>query len=96
MSPSKDFTLFNTVVGPNGWYVLHSVALALAILIGLLYRKVAMVLSELDLTYEEIFLDTFKGETKLPQYTKYNPNGRVPALIDHRNHDFVIWCVRGL
>ncbi|KAI0821215.1 glutathione transferase Ure2p5 [Irpex lacteus] len=72
MSPSKDFTLFNTVVGPNGW-------------------KVAMVLSELDLTYEEIFLDTFKGETKLPQYTKYNPNGRVPALIDHRNNDFVIW-----
>ncbi|KAI0087067.1 glutathione transferase Ure2p5 [Irpex rosettiformis] len=72
MSHGKDFTLFTTVVGPNGW-------------------KVAMILSELNLSYEEIFLDVFKGENKKPEHTKYNPNGRVPTLVDHRNNDFVIW-----
>ena len=24
---------------------------------------------------------------------KYNPNGRIPTLIDHNNNDFTIWYV---
>ena len=58
-----------------------------------IFRKVAMVLSELGLSYEELFLDLSKGESKQPEHTKYNPNGRVPTLIDHKNNDFAIWCV---
>ena len=55
-------------------------------------RKVAMVLEELGLTYHEIFLDFTKLEHKDPSHTKYNPNGRIPTLIDHHNDDFAIWC----
>ena len=36
-------------------------------------------------------LDFAKQEHKAPEFTKYNPNGRIPALIDHHNGDFVIW-----
>ncbi|CDO72785.1 hypothetical protein BN946_scf184994.g38 [Trametes cinnabarina] len=53
--------------------------------------KVAFVLEELGLTYESIYLDFAKGEHKAPEYTKYNPNGRIPTIIDHQNNDFVIW-----
>ena len=50
-----------------------------------------MVLKELGLTYESVYLDFAKQEHKAPEFTKYNPNGRIPALIDHKNGDFVIW-----
>lgn len=55
------------------------------------HRKVAFVLEELGLMYEPVYLVFEKGEQKAPEYTKYNPNGRIPALIDHHNGDFVIW-----
>jgi len=72
MSHGKQFTLYSTVMGPNGW-------------------KVAYVLEELGLTYESIYLDFSKNEQKAPEFTKYNPNGRIPAIIDHENNDFVLW-----
>ncbi|EPS97014.1 glutathione S-transferase C-terminal-like protein [Fomitopsis schrenkii] len=53
--------------------------------------KVAYVLAELGLTYESRYLDFGKEEQKSLEYTKYNPNGRIPTLIDHSNGDFVIW-----
>ncbi len=59
----------------------------------LYYRKVAIVLEELGLTYESIYLDFDKGEQKSPEHTKYNPNGRIPTLIDHKNNDFTLWSV---
>ena len=52
-----------------------------------------MVLEELGLTYEPIYLDFSKKQHKAPEYTQFNPNGRIPALIDHANGDFVIWWV---
>lgn len=56
------------------------------------HRKVAAVLEELGLTYESIYLDFGKGEHKAPEYTtKFNPNGRIPAIIDHKNNDFILW-----
>ncbi|KAK7683194.1 hypothetical protein QCA50_013867 [Cerrena zonata] len=53
--------------------------------------KVAHVLEELNLTYETVFLKFDKNEHKGPEFTRLNPNGRIPALIDHRNNDFVLW-----
>jgi len=53
--------------------------------------KVAIVLEELGLTYESEYLDLKNGEQRGPEYTKINPNGRIPALVDHQNNDFVIW-----
>lgn len=56
-------------------------------------RKVAFVLTELGLTYESVYLDFNKLEQKEPEYTKHNPNGRIPTLIDHKNNDFTVWFV---
>ncbi|EPT00877.1 glutathione S-transferase C-terminal-like protein [Fomitopsis schrenkii] len=72
MSHGKQFTLYTTPRGPNGW-------------------KVAFVLGELGLEYHSIYLDINKNEHNSAEHTKYNPNGRVPTLIDHSNNDFVIW-----
>lgn len=55
------------------------------------HRKVAYVLAELGLEFESKYLDFGKQEQKGPEYTKYNPNGRIPTLIDHSNKDFAIW-----
>ena len=57
-------------------------------------RKVAIVLEELGLTYESVYLTLEKGEHKAPDYLKINPNGRIPALIDHKNNDFVVWSAQ--
>lgn len=43
------------------------------------------------MTYESVYLDFGKNEHKDPKHTQYNPNGRIPTLIDHKNNDFVIW-----
>ena len=52
-----------------------------------------MVLEELGLSYLTIYLDLYKQESKQPEFLKINPNGRIPALIDHENGDFIIWWV---
>ncbi|KAK7681826.1 hypothetical protein QCA50_015173 [Cerrena zonata] len=53
--------------------------------------KIVYVFEELGLTYKSIYLRFDEGDHQKPEFTKYNPNGRVPALIDHGNQDFVIW-----
>ncbi|EKM53652.1 uncharacterized protein PHACADRAFT_260122 [Phanerochaete carnosa HHB-10118-sp] len=50
-----------------------------------------MVLRELGLDFETIHLNFSEGEHKASEYTKYNPNGRIPALVDHQYNDFVVW-----
>ncbi|KAK7689595.1 hypothetical protein QCA50_007387 [Cerrena zonata] len=54
-------------------------------------RKISYALDELKLTYETKYLDFNKEEHKDLEYTKINPNGRIPTLIDHNNNDFVLW-----
>ena len=49
------------------------------------------MLEALGLTYESKYLDFSKGEQKAPEHTQYNPNGRIPTLVDHQNGDFTIW-----
>ena len=51
----------------------------------------AIVLEELGLTYESVYLDFNKGEQKAAPHTSLNPNGRIPTLVDHQNGDFTIW-----
>ncbi|EJT99221.1 glutathione S-transferase C-terminal-like protein [Dacryopinax primogenitus] len=53
--------------------------------------KIVFALEYLGLSYETVYLDFHKGEHKGPEYTKYNPNGRIPTIIDHKNKDFVLW-----
>lgn len=85
----KQFTLYGSPTGPNPW-------------------KVAIILEELGLEYNNIRLDLQKSisptppplfsntnslpdEQKQAPFTTLNPNGRVPALVDHSNNDFTIW-----
>lgn len=53
--------------------------------------KVAIILSELNLPFNTIFLDFNHGEQRAPEFVTINPNARVPALIDHYNDNFAIW-----
>ncbi|TCD61167.1 Glutathione S-transferase 2 [Steccherinum ochraceum] len=51
--------------------------------------KIAFVLNILQRTYEPVYLDS--GTYKSPEHVIYNPNGRIPTLIDHSNGDLVLW-----
>lgn len=53
--------------------------------------KVAIILSELNLPCNTIFLDFNAGEQRAPEFVSINPNARVPALIDHYNDNVAIW-----
>ncbi|CAH01029.1 glutathione peroxidase [Kluyveromyces lactis] len=53
--------------------------------------KVAIVLSELNMHYNTIFLDFNLGEHRAPEFVAINPNARVPALIDHNMENLSIW-----
>jgi GSH-dependent disulfide-bond oxidoreductase len=44
--------------------------------------KVALLLEELELSYESFPVDTRKKQQLLPEYRRVNPNGKVPALQD--------------
>ncbi|TID30147.1 hypothetical protein CANINC_001309 [Pichia inconspicua] len=49
--------------------------------------KIAIILSELNYNYQTIHLDFNKNDHRLPQFLQLNPNGRVPALIDHMSNN---------
>ena len=93
MSHGKQFTLYTHLTGTNGWSVQLSRIIRIHTHYDVLYltRKVAVVLEELGLTYESIYLDFGKEEQKKSPHVDYNPNGRIPTIIDHKNGDFVIW-----
>jgi GST-like protein len=46
-------------------------------------RKVYIALEELELPYKEIFVDVWKGDNHDPEFRKINPNGKIPAIVDH-------------
>ncbi|MBF7731169.1 glutathione S-transferase family protein [Pseudomonas sp. N040] len=54
-------------------------------------HKVSILLEELGVPYEVQALELSKQEQKAPAYLKINPNGRIPAIVDHDNADFAVF-----
>ncbi|KAG8627538.1 hypothetical protein KVT40_005021 [Elsinoe batatas] len=46
-------------------------------------QKIHIALEELGLPYEVHKIDISKNEQKEPWFLEINPNGRIPALVDH-------------
>jgi GSH-dependent disulfide-bond oxidoreductase len=53
--------------------------------------KISVALEEMGLPYTLRRLSLSKLEQKEEWYLKINPNGRIPAIIDHDNDDFVVF-----
>jgi GST-like protein len=54
-------------------------------------QKVSIALEELGLPYQVHALRFDKQEQKNAEYLKINPNGRIPAIIDHTNDNFAVF-----
>lgn len=54
-------------------------------------HKVSILLEEMGLPYRVHPLDLLKNEQKADWYLDINPNGRIPAIIDHDNNDFAVF-----
>lgn len=46
------------------------------------HRRVALVIVELGVEVEQVFVDMSKGAHKAPEFLAINPNGQVPAFTD--------------
>jgi glutathione S-transferase len=53
--------------------------------------KASITLEELGLPYKVRRIDFEKREQKEPWYLKINPNGRIPAIVDHDNDGFGVF-----
>src|SRR5262249_14757047 len=46
-------------------------------------QKIYIMLEECGLPYKEHFVDVWKGEQYKPEFSKINPNNKIPAIVDH-------------
>ena len=53
--------------------------------------KASIALEELALSYEVRPIDLGSGEQKQDWFLKINPNGRIPAIVDHDEDDFAVF-----
>ncbi len=53
--------------------------------------KASITLEELAIPYKVRRIDFDKREQKEPWYLKINPNGRIPAIVDHDNGGFAVF-----
>ena len=51
-------------------------------------RRAIVTLRQLQLTAEEVVVDFQRGDLTTAEYTKLNPNQKIPTLVDD---DFVLW-----
>ncbi|MEQ9620201.1 MAG: glutathione S-transferase family protein [Deltaproteobacteria bacterium] len=54
-------------------------------------RKVSVMLEEIELPYKLIHVHLSKLEQKEEWYLEINPNGRIPAIVDHDNGGFTLF-----
>ena len=53
--------------------------------------KASIMLEECGLDYKVHPLELGKGVQKEDWYLQINPNGRIPAIVDHDNGDFAVF-----
>ena len=53
--------------------------------------KPVLFLEEAEIPYDMTVIDFSKQEQKTPEFLKINPNGRIPAIVDHSNGDFAVF-----
>ena len=53
--------------------------------------KASVTLEELGLDYEVHIIDLLNNQQKSPTFLAINPNGRIPAIIDHGAGDFKVF-----
>ena len=53
--------------------------------------KVSIALEELELDYELHSIDLAADEQTTPAFLQINPNGRIPAIVDRDEDDFVVF-----
>lgn len=53
--------------------------------------KISIALEEMGLDYEAKILSLGEQDQKKDWFLKLNPNGRIPAIVDHDNDDFVVF-----
>ena len=46
-------------------------------------QKIYIMLEETGLPYKEIFVDVWKNDNHSADFRKINPNGKIPAIVDH-------------
>src|SRR5207248_6378074 len=46
-------------------------------------QKIYIMLEECGLPYKEHFIDVWKGDQYSPEYSKINPNNKIPVIVDH-------------
>jgi len=54
-------------------------------------HKASIMLEECALDYDVRPLELGNGEQKQDWYLQINPNGRIPAIVDHDNDDFAVF-----
>ena len=54
-------------------------------------HKVSIALEELGLPYELHLLDLARGVQKEPWFLAINPNGGIPAIVDHGADDLTVF-----
>jgi glutathione S-transferase len=54
-------------------------------------QKISVFLEELGVPYTTTAIDLSKDEQKSSEFLKTNPNGRIPAIIDHSRNSFSVF-----